>query len=205
MGSRPPLPAPRRLYLAASLLACGDPSDAELPFRFEPIEQEVGPDTRPRAVVSSYTNSASGRATVDPCPSELRASLPDETAATTLVEGGGERLFDGTGALVSCRVAADVNGGDSFDIALELQHASLPRFELAGQLPSKGIGTVRLTAVLGDDIELEGQCETRIDTVLPGAVWLPSFSCTVVVAATLPPCALGGGVIFEYCRRGPPM
>ncbi len=158
MRSRTRLPNQRSLYLTAWFLACGDPSDAELPFRLEPVEQEDGPDVRPRAVVNLYTvASAAGT-----CPIEFRASLPDETAATTLVEGGGDRLINGAGALVSCSVAADDDGGDSFDSALELQHANLPLFELTGQLPSEGLGSVRLAAVLEDESELAAECETRM-------------------------------------------
>lgn len=134
------------------------------------------------------------------CSSTRSIEEPEGAQIAITTSGSGERLVDGAGAAIACRVAPRAGAEDAFELDLELSSGSVARFRATGAVD--GIAPVRVDVELATGSESLAQtgCEATAYEVLPGAVWL-RVSCADLVDASAPGilCAADGGVIFENC------
>jgi hypothetical protein len=121
-------------------------------------------------------------------------------AEVTLTAGIGERVVDGAGGAVACRVRPSPAANDfGFDLDLALSSGSVSQFRASGSVkgtyPSV---TVELATGSGSLAQLG--CTANARDAVPGAAWF-FFSCDALVDPSAPGivCAAEGGVIFENC------
>jgi len=177
--------------------ACGDPADIQVPL---PL---AGFDAQPAVSPASAVLMLEGSGTYAACDA-FRTSLPNPGAQETLLNGAGQRLMSSAGSRVECRVASlSVDAPGVFDVELRVdQEGGLPHFELRGRVSDAGRATLTLSMSLADGDSIQSECSGEVKAVLPGALWVPSFSCEDTRSSDSPvDCRLEGGVIFEKCER----
>jgi hypothetical protein len=133
----------------------------------------------------------------------FHVSLPDVDASRTLQDGVGPRFSAAGGSAVDCRVRiADPQTPGSFDLELRLGDRMMPRFELRGRVVRSEVATLALAVSLTEVGEMQSMCSGEARTVLPGAVWFPTFSCEGTRHNGAPiDCRFEGGALFERCMR----
>lgn len=180
--------------LAACQLACGDPGSIEVPLPLGRVMPKPGSSTGSVLVVEGSGSDAR-------CAFEV--SLPDADASRTLLTGAGERFISRAETQVECRIrqSGPPEAMDNvFDVALRISERSFS-FELGGTVSLGQTTMLELAMSLSRNAELvEAVCSVEPKTLLPGAAWLPSFTCDSVRYNAMPAaCRIEGGAIFENC------
>jgi hypothetical protein len=112
----------------------------------------------------------------------------------------GDRLVDGSDALVECRVHSPYESPGVFDVDVHVAHDDMPRFVVTGVMSEPGPNVVGLVLVTADQDRIEADCSSEAVALVPGAVWFRLSSCVVRRRDGEPlECDVAVTAIFEKC------
>jgi hypothetical protein len=206
--------------LCAAVAGCGDIGDAQVPlpvhaprssgrssdeppFDEPPFDERAPGDDaadaahRPQAVMR--LSVAPGAAA---CPFAFEALLPDASASVTLEDGHGERSVSGDGALIACRVGAQLFSEGVFELDLFVWHEQQPLLRAKGQLGPKSSSLALDLDVPGRG-SLAARCTVQPNQLVVGAVWFQTLGCHAFEqeGADAAACDIELDAIFENCRQ----
>jgi hypothetical protein len=179
--------------------ACGDVADVQVPLIPDSPPPRSVPEL-PRATARAFADIGIGGG-VAACPLEFHSLLPSVPPDPS-PSGASNRVVDGDGTRIECRVRERVAEPDSFDIALVLEHGDVPRFSLHGSMSEARLDRVALQIAMPDGRHVEAECGAEAFTIDAGAV---SFQLPACVARadgdTSTGCSIEVIATFENCGR----
>jgi len=134
------------------------------------------------------------------CPSTRSFEVPEGAEVDVNTTALGERVVDGVGASIECRVAPLAGAEDTFELDLELSSGSILQFRATGVIGRTAPQSVNIELATSSESLTQTGCAATARQVLPGAVWL-AFSCTALVDPSAPAilCRAQSSVLFENC------